>query len=193
MLDQLKKYHLILASRSPRRQQLLRGMDIDFEVKVKESDESFPATMPPMDVAPYLSRKKSLAFSSDELPPGFLLITADTVVIVDEQILNKPSDREDACRMISILQGRHHKVVTGFTLRTQSTILTESDSSLVTFMPLSADEIDYYVSSYQPYDKAGAYGIQEWIGYVGIASVQGSFFNVMGLPTHKLYQAFKHF
>lgn len=168
-------------------------MDIDFEVIVKESDESFPAGMPPGEVAPYLSLKKSKAYSLDVLPPNCLLITADTVVIVDGQILNKPADWEDARRMISLLQGREHLVVTGFTLRSHNRIITDSDSSLVSFVALTEDEIDYYLSTYEPFDKAGAYGIQEWIGYVGIASVHGSFFNVMGLPTHKLYQALKKF
>lgn len=168
-------------------------MDIDFEVLVKDSDESFPDKMPTTEVAPFLSRKKSMAFADHELPSGFLLITADTVVIIDDQILNKPADRDDARRMLSLLQGRQHTVVTGFTLRSQHNIFTDKDLSLVDFVPLRDEEINYYVSCYEPYDKAGAYGIQEWIGYVGIASVQGSFFNVMGLPTHKLYQALKNF
>ncbi|MBK9292448.1 MAG: septum formation protein Maf [Bacteroidetes bacterium] len=193
MLDHLKNYRIILASKSPRRQQLLGGMDIDFEVFTNDCDESFPSDMPPVEVAPYLSRKKSLAYPDNELPKDFLLITADTVVIVDGQILNKPGDTAHARQMLNMLQGRRHLVVTGFTLRSATKILTESDVSEVEFMPLDKDEIDYYVHAYKPFDKAGAYGIQEWIGYVGIASVAGSFFNVMGLPTHKLYQALKHF
>jgi septum formation protein len=193
MLDHLKKYRIILASKSPRRQQLLTGMDIDFEVFVKESDESFPPEMPLQEVAPYLSEKKSLAFADHELPPDFLLITADTVVIVDDQILNKPSDAEDAKRMIGLLQGRRHTVITGITLRSPQHIITLSDASEVDFVALSNDEIEYYIDAYKPFDKAGAYGIQEWIGYVAIASVKGSFFNVMGLPTHKLYEALKEF
>lgn len=168
-------------------------MDIDFEIIVNESDESFPAWMPPAEVAPYLSHKKSVAYSSDQLPDHYLLITADTVVIVDDQILNKPTHMEDARRMIRLLQGREHIVVTGFTLRSKNQTITESDSSSVNFVALTDDEIEYYLSTYEPFDKAGAYGIQEWIGYVGIASVHGSFFNVMGLPTHKLYQALKKF
>lgn len=193
MLDHLKKYHIILASQSPRRQQLLQGMDIAFEVIAKDSDESFPPETPPLEVAPYLSRKKSMAYTDDELPADFLLITADTLVIVDNKILNKPCGPDDAQRMIRMLQGRRHTVVTGFTLRSSSQMITCSDTSVVDFVPLSEHEIDYYIGAYKPYDKAGAYGIQEWIGYVGIEAVHGSFFNVMGLPTHKLYQALKAF
>ena len=193
MLDHLKKYRIILASKSPRRQQLLAGMDIHFEVLVKESDESFPPDMPLQEVAPYLSKKKSMAFAEHELPPDYLLITADTVVIVDDNILNKPADAEEAKRMIGLLQGRRHTVVTGITLRSPQQQITISDATQVDFTTLTRREIEYYVETYRPFDKAGAYGIQEWIGYVAIASVQGSFFNVMGLPTHILYQALKQF
>lgn len=193
MLSNLKKYHIILASKSPRRQELLRGMGVDFEILTKETDESFPPDMPLDEVPRYLSLQKSLAFADDEFPPDYLLITSDTVVICEGEILGKPKDREDAARMLRLLSGKTHHVVTGVTVRSAEKTESFAVRSNVAFAELDADEIDYYIEHCQPYDKAGAYGIQEWIGYVGISGLEGSFYNVMGLPTRKLYQCLKMF
>ena len=193
MLSNLKKYHIILASKSPRRQELLRGMGVDFEILTKETDESFPSEMPLDEVPKYLSLQKSLAFTVDELPADFLLITSDTVVICEGEILGKPKDREDAVRMLRMLSGKTHRVVTGVTVRSAKKCESFAVGSNVTFAQLDTDEIDYYIEHCRPFDKAGAYGIQEWIGYVGISGLEGSFYNVMGLPTRKLYQCLKTF
>ena len=190
MLEQLEKYTVVLASKSPRRQELLKGMGVRFVCLTKETPEDYPE-MPFKKVPEYLSRQKSLAFTDEELPPNYLLITADTVVIAENEILGKPTDREDAMRMLHVLSGKSHHVVTGVTVRTKDKTKTFSAISKVTFAPLDLEEMAYYVDRYKPYDKAGAYGIQEWIGYVGISGLQGSFYNVMGLPTRKLYQTLK--
>jgi septum formation protein len=193
MLSNLKKYHIILASKSPRRQELLRGMGVDFEILTKETDESFSPEMPLDEVPKYLSLQKSLAFKDDELPADYLLITSDTVVICQGEILGKPKDREDAARMLELLSGKTHHVVTGVTVRSAAKTESFAVRSNVTFAELEQDEIDYYIEHCKPFDKAGAYGIQEWIGYVGISGLEGSFYNVMGLPTRKLYQCLKSF
>ena len=193
MLSNLRKYHIILASKSPRRQELLRGMGVDFEILTKETDERFPSDMPLDEVPKYLSLQKSLAFADDELPADYLLITSDTVVICEGEILGKPKDREDAARMLQLLSGKTHHVVTGVTVRSAEKTESFAVRSNVTFAQLDADEINYYIEHCKPYDKAGAYGIQEWIGYVGISGLEGSFYNVMGLPTRWLYQCLKGF
>lgn len=193
MLDNLKKYQVILASKSPRRQELLRGMGVDFAVQTKETPENYPATMPLDEVPQYLSLQKSQAFLDNELPADYLLITADTVVICEGEILGKPKSTEDAFKMLSQLSGRTHHVVTGVTVRSAEKTESFAAISMVTFAPLEKDEIDYYIAHCQPFDKAGAYGIQEWIGYVGISGLEGSFYNVMGLPTRRLYQVLKGF
>ena len=192
MLQHLEKYSVVLASKSPRRQELLRGMGVCFECVTKETPECYPE-MPLKKVAGYLSRQKSLAFTEEELPKNYLLITADTVVIAENEILGKPVDRDDAFRMLRLLSGKSHVVVTGVTLRSPQRMMTFSASSSVTFAPLDLEEMAYYVDRYRPFDKAGAYGIQEWIGYVGISGLRGSFYNVMGLPTQRLYNALKNF
>ena len=193
MLSNLKKYHIVLASKSPRRQELLRGMGVDFEILTKETDESFPPEMPLDEVSKYLSLQKSLAFADEELPADYLLITSDTVVICEGEILGKPKDREDAARMLQLLSGKTHHVVTGVTVRSAEKAESFAVLSNVTFAAFDADEIDYYIEHCKPFDKAGAYGIQEWIGYVGISGLEGSFYNVMGLPTRRLYQCLKGF
>ena len=172
---------------------MLRGMGLDFAVQTKETPEDYPATMPLDEVPQYLSLQKSLAFSDDELPADYLLITADTVVISENEILGKPKDAADAVRMLEQLSGKVHHVVTGVTVRSKDRQESFAARSEVTFAPLERDEIDYYIERYQPFDKAGAYGIQEWIGYVGISGLEGSFYNVMGLPTRRLYQVLKGF
>lgn len=193
MLENLKKYQVILASKSPRRQELLRGMGVDFAVQTKETPETFPPEMPLDEVPKHLSLQKSLAFSDNELPADYLLITADTVVICEGEILGKPKESEDAFRMLSKLSGKTHHVVTGVTVRSAAKTESFAATSQVTFAALEQDEIDYYIARCQPFDKAGAYGIQEWIGYVGISGLEGSFYNVMGLPTRRLYQVLKSF
>ena len=193
MLSNLKKYHIILASKSPRRQELLRGMGVEFSILTKETDESFPPEMPLDEVPKYLSLQKSLAFIEDELPKDYLLITSDTVVICEGEILGKPKDREDAVRMLLLLSGKTHHVVTGVTVRSVGKMDSFAVRSDVNFADLEQDEIDYYIEHCKPFDKAGAYGIQEWIGYVGISGLEGSFYNVMGLPTRRLYQCLKGF
>ena len=190
--EHLKHYRVVLASKSPRRQELLKGMGIEFVCLAKETPECHP-DMPFDEVPEYLSLQKSLAFRDEELPERYLLITADTVVIAENEILGKPTDREDALRMLTLLSGKTHHVVTGVTVRSTQKTETFSVNSKVTFAELDQDEIEYYIDTCRPYDKAGAYGIQEWIGYVGIAGLDGSFYNVMGLPTRRLYQTLKCF
>ena len=193
MLENLKKYNIVLASKSPRRQELLKGVGVEFSVITKDVDESYPSNMSVYDVAPYLSVKKAKAFNEDELPENYMVITADTVVIVDDEILGKPKDTEGAYEMLNKISGKKHSVITGVTIRTSDKVKTFSVVSKVSFETLDKEEIEYYVNNFKPYDKAGAYGIQEWIGYIGVNHVEGSYFNVMGLPTQKLYKMLKTF
>lgn len=191
-MEHLDRYAVVLASKSPRRQELLKGMGVKFVTLAKETPENYPE-MPFEKVPEYLSQQKSLAFNDEELPENYLLITADTVVIAENEILGKPVDRNDAIRMMHVLSGKSHHVVTGVTVRSKDKMETFSANSEVEFAPLDEEEMAYYVDQYKPFDKAGAYGIQEWIGYVGISGLRGSFYNVMGLPTRKLYQTLKEF
>ena len=185
--DRLKNHRLILASASPRRRELLASCDIDFTLAEKfECEECYPADLEADRVAEYLSQLKSEAYPQT-LTEGDILLTADTVVIAGGEILGKPKDRADAERMLQTLSGATHKVVTGVTLRTITQRISFSAESLVTFRLLENEEIAYYIEKYRPMDKAGAYGIQEWIGYVGIERIEGSFYNVMGLPVQRLY------
>ncbi|MBO7529936.1 MAG: septum formation protein Maf [Bacteroidales bacterium] len=193
MLDNLKKYNIVLASKSPRRQELLKGIGVDFTILTKEVDENYPQRLPAIDVAPFLSLKKAKAFEDVELPDNYMIITADTVVIVENEILGKPKDRDDAVCMMNLLSGKMHKVVTGVTVHTKEKTKTFSVTSKVTFETLDNQEIDYYIDNFKPYDKAGAYGVQEWIGYIGVSNVEGSYYNVMGLPTQRLYKVLKEF
>jgi septum formation protein len=179
-------YSLVLASNSPRRQQLLTGAGMVFSVKTKNVPEDFPADMPVEEVPLYLAKKKALAFAeelSDEI-----IIAADTVVIVNGQILNKPHDEKEAIAMLSLLSGRRHDVITGVCLFSKTRTLTFSDLTEVYFKDLSAEEITFYVENYRPFDKAGAYGAQEWMGMVAVEKIVGSYFNVMGLPVHLVYR-----
>ena len=193
MLTNLKKYNIVLASKSPRRQELLKGIGVEFSVLTKDVDESYSKNISVFDVAPFLSLKKAKAFEESELPENYLVITADTIVVVNDKILGKPVDAEDATNMLRLISGKKHSVITGVTIRTAKRIKTFSVTSKVSFDVLDEDEIEYYVSEFKPFDKAGSYGIQEWIGYIGVNNVEGSYFNVMGLPTHKLYQMLKFF
>ena len=189
--DRLKNYRLILASASPRRRELLADCDLDFVLAEKfECEECYPADLEAEKVAEYLSQLKSNAYPHP-LCEGDILLTADTVVILGDKILGKPHSEAEAVEMISSLSGATHKVVTGVTLRTTERTISFSAESLVSFRALDPEEISYYVEKYRPMDKAGAYGIQEWIGYIGIEGIEGSFYNVMGLPTQRLYQALK--
>ncbi len=162
-------------------------------VLTKDTIEVYPEDKPLEEVPKYLSWIKSLNYNDRELPSDYLLITSDTVVICEGEILGKPKDREDAVRMLRMLSGKTHRVVTGVTVRSAKKCESFAVCSDVTFAELDAEEIDYYIEHCQPFDKAGAYGIQEWIGYVGISGLEGSFYNVMGLPTRKLYQCLKSF
>ena len=191
--DKLKEYRLILASQSPRRRQLLTDAGIEFVLAPRfECDESFPSTMPANEVAEYLSGLKADAYP-DALGDNDILLTADTVVIADGKVLGKPKDRAEAVAMLERLSGREHQVVTGVSLTSASTRCSFSALSRVKFRVLSREEIEYYVDNYRPFDKAGSYGIQEWIGYVGIEGIEGSFYNVMGLPVQRVYCELKEF
>ena len=185
--EKLADKHLILASASPRRRQLMEEAGLKFTLAPKfECDESYPATLPAAEVASFLSALKSEAYP-EPLAEGEILVTADTTVVVDERVLGKPADREEACEMLRAMSGRNHTVYTGVTLRSCEKKHTFAVATLVYFREMSDDEIAYYVDNYRPYDKAGAYGIQEWIGYVAIERIEGSFYNVMGLPVQRLY------
>lgn len=183
----LENYNLILASASPRRRQLLADCGIQFTLAEKfECDETFPATMPCCEVAQHISALKSNAYPNP-LSEKEILLTADTVVIAENKILGKPANRAEAVEMLTLLSGRKHTVITGVTIRTATHTHSFSVESSVYFRALTSEEMDYYIDTYKPFDKAGAYGIQEWIGYVAIEGIEGSFFNVMGLPIQRLY------
>jgi septum formation protein len=184
---------IILASKSPRRQQLLEGLDIPFDIRVKDTDEIVPDGMDNREVAQYLAQLKADAFDVTELGSEEILITADTVVILDGKILGKPSDYQEAFAMLKGLSGNTHKVVTGVCLKQGKRFKSFKSETKVQFRSLSDQEISYYLEKYKPYDKAGSYGIQEWIGYIGIERIEGSYFNVMGLPVQKLYDELNGF
>ncbi len=193
LLDDLKRYNVILASNSPRRRELLTDLGIDFQVKtLKGVDESYPHDLPVLEIAEYISRKKAQAYKS-QMSAHQLIITADTVVILGDEVLGKPADAADARRMLRELSGKTHKVVTGVTIATTCNIKSFSAVTDVEFAPLSDEDINYYVDHYRPLDKAGAYGIQEWIGCMGVRHISGSFYNVMGLPLHRLYSELNQF
>ena len=185
-------YHIILASKSPRRQQLLKSLDIDFEVRVKEVEETYPPGLAKEEIPVYLARLKARPFL-DELKPGELLITADTIVWCNNRALGKPSGKEEAFGMISQLSGSEHQVISGVCLPSIQKQKSFFSVSIVRFKTLSHQEIDYYINTYEPYDKAGGYGIQEWIGFIGVSHIEGSFYNVMGLPTQKLFDEIGYF
>ena len=186
-------YKIILASNSPRRKELLAGLDLQFEVRVlQDIDESYPHDLPTLKIAEFISKKKADAYVAT-ITDDELVITADTVVILGDEVMGKPHDEADAKRMLGELSGQTHQVATGVTLSTRERQMSFSVVTDVTFKQLSADEIDYYVRTYHPMDKAGAYGIQEWIGYIGVTALKGSYFNVMGLPVQRIYEALKTF
>lgn len=182
---------IILASNSPRRRQLMEGLGIPFEVMVLPGvDESYPQSLPAQEIAEYISREKAEPYKT-VMGEDWLVVTADTTVVVGSEILGKPHDKSDAQRMLRMLSGRTHQVVTGVCLTTNKHQDSFSVSTDVTFKHLSEEEIDYYIDNYKPYDKAGAYGIQEWIGYIGVTGLNGSYFNVMGLPVQRLWGELK--
>ena len=182
---------IILASNSPRRKELLAGLGLPFEVRVlQDIDESYPADLSVSDVALYIAGKKADAYRA-VVKTDELIITADTVVIVGDEILGKPVDEADAVRMLQLLSGRTHQVTTGVCLLTATNEHRFSVTTDVTFKALSDEEIHYYVDTYKPFDKAGAYGIQEWIGYIGVTGLRGSYYNVMGLPVQRIYEAIR--
>lgn len=187
------RYKIVLASNSPRRRELLAGLGLPFEVRVMaDIDESYPADLPVGEVARYISGKKADAYRGS-LADDELLITADTVVIVGDEILGKPVDEADATRMLRLISGRTHQVTTGVAMLTTTQERRFAVTTDVTFRPLTDDEIHYYISRYKPFDKAGAYGIQEWIGYIGVTGLEGSYYNVMGLPIQRIYTELKAF
>ena len=190
--------HIILASNSPRRKELLAGLGIPYDVFVLQGiDESYPDTLPANEVAEYIARKKAKAYRNENAKLSIvncqlsIILTADTIVVCDGEILGKPRDAADACAMLRKLSGKTHQVYTGYCLQTADKTVSGTVCSDVTFKELSDEEITYYVEKYKPLDKAGAYGIQEWIGYIGITGIRGSYYNVMGLPVQRIYEEIK--
>ncbi len=193
MLDNLKKYNIILGSQSPRRLELLKGIDIPFTVKVMDGlEEIYPEELKAEEIPLFLAELKASAYLP-EMNDDTLVITADTIVWNDGNILGKPVDLEDARKIIRQLSGKTHEVFTGVCVRTKAKKVCFSAASRVTFANLQEDEIDYYLKHYHPLDKAGAYGVQEWIGYIAVEHIEGSYFNVMGLPIQRLYRVLKEF
>ncbi len=179
---------IILASQSPRRRQLLEWAEIFFEVVVKETPETFPPELQPGEAAIYIARQKALAVK-DSIPPGATILAADTMVILNDRIIGKPGNREEAIEILSALSGNRHTVITGVVIHRDGNETAFADATEVLFHSLRRDQIEFYVDKYKPFDKAGAYAIQEWIGVVGIKSVNGDFYNVMGLPVSRVVQA----
>lgn len=193
MLSNLQKYEILLASNSPRRRELLAGLDIEYRVTaLPEVDESYPATLSGEEIPLYISQEKAAAYRN-QMKENTLLITADTIVWLDGRVYGKPHDLDDAKAMLRALSGKTHTVITGVTLTSMQKQISFAVSTEVDFAPLADDEIDYYVDRYRPLDKAGAYGVQEWIGYIGVTGLHGSYYNVMGLPIQRLYTELKRF
>ena len=191
MLD-LKGYKLILASQSPRRRELLKGLDVEFSTCTVDADESFPASLKGADAVQYICKAKANAYKP-QLEENTIAITADTVVILDENIIGKPKSYEEAFSMIRSLSGRVHEVITAVCIFSKEKCVEFYSSTEVHFSTLTDKEINYYIEKYKPFDKAGSYGVQEWIGYIGIEKIVGSYFNVMGLPVKRLYNELKSF
>ena len=193
MLNNLEKYRIVLGSNSPRRKELLAGLDLQFEVEtIPGIDESYPDTLTSEAIPLYIARKKAEAYL-DKMSDNELLITADTIVATYDRILGKPANREEAIEMLRYLSDHVHEVITGVCLTTKDKTVSFSVASAVCFGRLEEEDIIYYVDKYRPFDKAGSYGIQEWIGYIGVEAINGSFYNAMGLPVQRLYQELKKF
>ncbi|WP_425075130.1 Maf-like protein [Psychroserpens sp. S379A] len=189
--DTLKNHHLILASGSPRRQQFFKDLGLDFEVRLKPIKEEYPNRLRHFEISDYLAQLKSLPFK-DELQPNDILITSDTIVWNNNKSLGKPSTKEEAFQMLQSMSNKTHEVITSVCFTTSSIQKTVNAITKVTFKELTKNEIDFYIENYKPFDKAGAYGIQEWIGHIGITSIEGSYANVVGLPTHLVYKTLNH-
>lgn len=188
MLDNLKKYKIKLASNSPCRRELLSGLGIDYEVKLLPGiDETYPSTLTGEEIPVYIAREKADAYRPS-MQPDELIITADTIVYIDGEVLGKPKDETEAIGMLQKLSGRSHQVITGVCLTTTEFQKSFASVTEVTFDQLSEEDIRFYVEHYHPMDKAGSYGVQEWIGFIGVTGLKGSYFNVMGLPVQRLYQ-----
>ncbi len=192
LFDRLNNKRIILGSKSPRRKYLLEELGIQFEVRTKNVNEDFSNNLKAQEIPLYLSEKKSKAFEN-ELQDNEIVITADTVVWINEKALNKPESRENAIEMLNLLSGKQHQVFTGVCIRSKSNSLSFYVETKVKFKTLSSEEISYYVDKYQPFDKAGSYGVQEFLGYIAIESIEGSYYNVMGLPIKELYEALEKF
>lgn len=189
----LKGKRIILASNSPRRKELLAGLDVEFTVDTRNSfEESYDPSTPHEKVPALMSEGKSLGFWR-ELEDDEIIITSDTMVLCGTDIMGKPKGPEEAAHMLRLLSGRPHQVITAVTVRDRNRMETVSDTAHVWFKELTDSEIDYYIENYRPFDKAGAYGIQEWIGYIGISKIEGSYFNIMGLPVHIVYSLLEKF
>ena len=182
-----ERYKVILASNSPRRRELLAGLGLQFEVRVlADIDENYPPTLPATQIAKYIAHKKAEA-NRAIMAENEMIITADTIVVVDDMVMGKPTDNADAIRMLSTLSGKTHKVITGVCITTLNKQTVFDVTTGVTFKTLTDEEINYYITHFHPTDKAGAYGIQEWIGYIGVTGLEGSYYNVMGLPVQRIY------
>ena len=188
--EKLKDKKLVLASKSPRRQELLSGLDIPFETRLKEVDEIYPDGLLPHEVAVYLAKLKAAAFEPSEEE---IVITSDTIVVLGDEIIGKPKDEADATKMVQKLSGGIHDVITAVCLRSPDKSVSFYDKTEVQFAHLTKEEIDYYIKKYQPFDKAGSYGVQEWVGYVAVTKMTGSYFTVMGFPVHRVYEELMKF
>jgi septum formation protein len=184
--EKLKNHNLILASGSPRRQQFFKELDLDFTIQLKPVDETFPDHLQGAEITDYLAKLKAAAFT--DLQATDILVTSDTIVWFNGVALNKPEDRDEAYAMIAALSGNSHQVITSVAFTTKEGQTVINDTTTVTFKELTEAEINYYINNYQPYDKAGGYGIQEWFGYIAVTRLEGSYFNVMGMPLHKVYE-----
>ena len=192
LIDKLKNYTITLGSASPRRKQLLTELAIEFSIKTTQKEEKYPENLDGAEIAEFLAKQKAEVISK-ELTGNYLLITADTIVIQNNEILHKPKDKDEAQRILQNLSGKSHKVISGVCIKSAKKEVVFSSETEVTFNKLSEDEILYYIENFKPFDKAGSYGIQQWIGYIGIEKIKGSYNNVVGLPTAELYQKLKLF
>ena len=193
MLENLNKYKIILGSQSPRRKELLKGLEFYFEISVKEIDETFSDKLKKQEIPIYLSQQKAAVFKTEIENENILLITCDTIVWINDCALNKPVDRAEAIRMLKTLSGNVHEVFTGVTLTSKEKQVSFFEETKVYFKDLSNEEIEFYIDQFKPFDKAGSYGVQEWMGFVGMRRIEGCFFNVMGLPLSKLYSELEKF
>lgn len=189
--EKLKNYNVILASKSPRRQQFFKDLDIDFSIQLKEVEEIYPSELKGTEITNFLADLKSKAFTN--LSKNDIVITSDTIVWLDEKALGKPKNEAEAFKMLRALSGKKHEVITSISIKNVNFQKIINDTTIVSFKELTDDEINYYIKNYKPFDKAGAYGIQEWIGFIAIDNLEGSYFNVVGLPVHKLYKELMKF